>query len=158
MLMTYAEVCFLRAEAAVKGWNGDNAKLYYQDGIRAAMDIYSGYYDCARITDSEYATYIAQPAIAFGASTAQQLNQINTQAWILHFHNPAEAWANLRRSDAPVMETPTASKMMDGKTETPVRLCYPLKEGTYNDAAYQEAKSRVAGEYNWNARMWWDVK
>ena len=157
VIMSYAEVCFLRAEAAVLGWTAEDSKALYEEGIRAAIYFVTSHYGYEPLPDADIAAYLAQPAVAFAAAMDDQKRQINTQAWILHFHNPAEAWANLRRSDAPAMEIPTA-KMMDGKTETPVRLCYPLKEGTYNNAAYQDAKSRVAGEYNWNARVWWDVK
>ncbi len=158
MIMTYAEVCFLRAEAAVLGWTSDNAKDMYETGIRAAMDVLSKYYECSVITDAEYSAYISQPAIAFGASAAQQKNQINTQAWILHFHNPAEAWANIRRADYPALTPPTGAKnpLIDGTT-IPVRFCYPLKEETYSKEAYDEAKGRV-GNYSWHARLWWDVK
>ena len=158
IIMTYAEVCFLRAEAAVLGWTGDNAKDMYEKGIRASMDILAKYYKCDVITDAEYATYIAQPAIAFGAGPDQQKMQINTQAWILHFHNPAEAWSNVRRSDYPALQPPTGAKnpLIDG-AEIPVRLCYPIKEETYSKEAYQAAKARV-GNYSWHARLWWDVK
>ena len=160
VLMTYAEVCFLRAEAAIKGWTGDNAKAMYEDGIRAAMDFVTTNYDYDPILDGDYAAYIAKPGIAWGASTDQQKSQINTQAWILHFHNPAEAWANLRRSDCPALTPPDPAgknPLIDGN-DIPVRLCYPLKEETYSKEAYEEAKSRVAGTYDWHARLWWDVK
>jgi len=160
VIMTYAEVCFLRAEAAMLGWTSDNAKQYYESGIRASMDFLAERYGCTNVSDADYATYIAQPSIAFGASASQQKAQINTQAWILHFHNPAEAWANRRRSDYPALNPPTGSKspLVDGDGTIPVRLCYPVKEETYSKEAYQEAKSRVTGGYNWNARLWWDVK
>ena len=158
VIMTYAEVCFLRAEAAVLGWTSDNAKDMYEAGIRAAMNLLSDYYKCDVITDAEYAAYLAQPAVTFGAVAAQQKSQINTQAWILHFHNPAEAWSNLRRSDYPVLKAPsTKNPLIDGN-DIPVRLCYPIKEETYSKEAYQEAKDRVAGGYSWHARLWWDVK
>ena len=159
VIMTYAEVCFLRAEAAVLGWNaGDAAKTLYEEGIRAAIYFVTSHYGYETLLDSEIATYLAQPAIAFAAATNDQKQQINTQAWILHFHNPAEAWANQRRSDAPTMDIPSTSEIMDGQTATPVRLCYPLKEGTYNNTEYQAAKNRVTGTYDWHARVWWDVK
>ena len=159
VLMTYAEVCFLRAEAAVLGWTSDNAKAMYEAGIRASMDFLSKYYDCTVISDAEYAAYIAQPAIAFAAATDKQLEQINTQAWILHLHNPAEAWANVRRSDYPVLQNPAGAHnaIIDG-ADIPVRLCYPLKEKTYSEKAYTDAVNRVQGTYNWHARLWWDVK
>lgn len=160
VLMTYAEVCFLRAEAAVLGWGtGDDAKTMYETGIRAAMDFLSKYYDCSVISDAEYAAYLAEPAIAFAAAKDDQLNQINTQAWILHLHNPAEAWANVRRSDYPALKNPAGAHnpLIDG-ADIPVRLCYPLKEKTYSEKAYTDAISRVQGKYDWHARVWWDVK
>ena len=158
VIMTYAEVCFLRAEAAILGWTSEDPKALYEAGIRASMDLLANYYNCSVITDTEYAAYIAQPAVAWGTTTAQQKSQINTQAWILHFHNPAEAWSNLRRSDYPQLAAPsTKNPLIDG-AEIPVRLCYPVKEETYSKEAYQEAKDRVAGGYSWNARLWWDVK
>ncbi|MBO4453819.1 MAG: SusD/RagB family nutrient-binding outer membrane lipoprotein [Paludibacteraceae bacterium] len=160
VIMTYAEVCFLRAEAATLGWTSDDAKAMYETGIRAAMDMLAAYYGCSAITDAEYAAYLTQPTIAFGAAAAQQKNQINTQAWILHFHNPAEAWANLRRSDYPALTPPDPAgknPLIDGN-DIPVRFCYPLKEETYNNDAYQEAKGRVTAGYDWHARLWWDVK
>jgi len=158
VIMTYAEVCFLRAEAAVKHWTTDDAKTQYEAGIRAAMDMLAKYYECSVVTDAEYATYIAQPAIAFGTDPEQQKSQINTQAWILHFHNPAEAWANVRRSDYPALQNPSDAhnKIIDGK-DIPVRLCYPQNEETYNNEAYQAAKARVT-DYSWHARLWWDTK
>lgn len=157
ILMTYAEVCFLRAEAAVLGWTTDNSKECYENGIRAAMNILADYYGCSVITDAEYAAYIAEAAVAFGSVPDQQKSQINTQAWILHFHNPAEAWANVRRADYPKLQAPnTKNPLIDG-ADIPVRLCYPIKEETYSKDAYREAKDRV-GNYSWHARLWWDVK
>ena len=158
IIMTYAEVCFLRAEAAAMGWTSEDAKTCYESGIRAAMNILSDYYDCDVVTDAELAAYLAEPAVAFGSTLAQQKSQINIQAWILHFHNPAECWANLRRSDWPALVAPnTKNPLIDG-AEIPVRLCYPIKEETYSKEAYQEAKDRVPGGYSWHARLWWDVK
>ena len=160
VLMTYAEVCFLRAEAAINGWTADAAKSQYEDGIRAAMDLLADYYDCDKITDAEYQAYLLEPTIAFGTLPAQQKSQINTQAWILHFHNPAEAWANLRRSDYPELTPPDPNgknPLINGD-QIPVRLLYPIKEETYSKEAYDAAKSRVPGGYSWNARLWWDVK
>jgi len=155
VLMTYAEVCFLRAEAAVLGWISDDAKSYYETGIRASMDFLSNYYDCSGITDAEYASYLAQPAVAYNAANAKE--QINTQAWILHFHNPAEAWSNIRRADYPALTPPHGKNEIINGAEIPVRLEYPLKEATYSKEAYEEAKARVA-DYSWHARLWWDVK
>jgi len=163
VIMTYAEVCFLRAEAAagLLGWEtGDIAQEWYEEGIRAAIYFLTDNYNYDYVLDSDIAAYLAEPTIKWGVTPEQQKSQINTQAWILHFHNPAEAWANQRRSDIPVLTPPDPAgknPLVDGNA-IPVRLCYPLKEETYSLDAYQAAKDRVAGDYSWHARLWWDVK
>ncbi len=162
VIMTYAEVCFLRAEAAaVLGWGtGDVAQDYYEAGIRAAVNFLTDNYDYDHVSESDIDAYLAEPTIKWGVTPEQQKSQINTQAWILHFHNPAEAWANQRRSDIPVLQAPDPAgknPLIDGN-DIPVRLCYPLKEETYSLDAYQAAKDRVKGGYSWHARLWWDVK
>jgi len=157
VLMTYAEVCFLRAEAAVYEWTGDNAKEMYELGIRASMDFLSNHYGVDAVTDGEFAAYLAEPTVAWGTIKEQQRSQINTQAWILHFHNPAEAWANIRRADFPKLTPPDPKYLIDG-TEIPVRLCYPQSEAKDNQAEYEAARARVEGGYSWNAHLWWDTK
>ena len=144
------------------GWTSDDAKSLYETGIREAMNVLAECYGCDRVSDGDFATYLAEPTIAFAAGNDDRKRQINTQAWILHFHNPAEAWSNRRRSDYPELVGPDPTnektKPIDGVQDIPVRLCYPKKEETYSAEAYNEAKARVTGTYDWHARVWWDVK
>ena len=120
------------------------------------MEMLNNYYLTSnKITDDEINTFITQNPLG-----SNPKETINTQAWILHFHNPAEAWANVRRSDCPKLTPPDPegkNKLINGN-DIPVRLCYPIKEETYSKDAYQEAKNRVAGDYTWNAPLWWDVQ
>lgn len=59
VVMTYSEVMFLMAEAALKGWNVGSASVeeYYKKGVREAMNFLSNNYDCEEITDEEFETY-----------------------------------------------------------------------------------------------------
>ena len=83
----------------------------------------------------------------------------NTQAWILHFLNPAECWANVRRSGYPVLKSPVEygfeQYLTDGK-EIPVRFCYPTLESSYNKDNYEEALQRMGGKDSWYTHVWWD--
>lgn len=160
VLMTRAEIDFLGAEATVRGWiSGQEAKDLYEDGIQAAIDFEVEQYGCTAPADSVVKNYIHSGDVAFGHAMEQQLLQINTQAWIHHFHNPAECWANLRRADLPKLKTPTEwgckNPIIDGE-DIPVRLEYPIKEQNFNGAAYTEAVSRVVGSYDWHNPVWWD--
>lgn len=160
VVITYAEVNFLLAEAALKGWSVANSvDSYYEAGVRAAMNFLSDNYGCAKITDEEFATYIANNGI--GHTNEQRKAAINTQAWILHFTNPSEAWANVRRSGYPRLKSPAEygfGQFLTGGQEIPLRLSYPVLESSYNKAGYAEALNRMGGSNSWYIPLWWDVE
>ena len=161
IIMTSAEVDFLLAEATLKGWNvgrGSVDDLYWQ-GVRKAMDLLSDRYGCKPVSDEEFNTYKANNSI--GHTNDQKEEAINTQAWILHFTNPAECWANVRRSGYPKLLSPDAygwGSMLTGGKDIPVRLCYPVLESSYNKANYDEALGRMGGKNDWHTPLWWDQK
>lgn len=159
VLMTSAEVEFLMAEAKLLNWNvNGEIKDHYEAGIRAAMKMINEYYAVDPIKDEEINDYIAANPMS-----SNPKEDINTQAWILHMMNPAEGWANLRRSDYPVLEHrnnypqwPNDFTYDDGNMNTPERLKYPNLEAKYNSANYKEALDRMGGKDDWHSRVWWD--
>ena len=162
VVMTSAEVKFLMAEATVKKWNVGSALAedLYKQGVRAAMDFLTDNYGCTATTDAEFDAFI-QDKGAFGHTDNQKLEAINTQAWILHFTNPAECWANVRRSGYPKLKSPAEygfGQYITGGTEIPVRLCYPVLESSYNKKSYNEAIERMGGTDNWHSLLWWDTE
>lgn len=162
VVMTSAEVKFLMAEATVKKWNVSSvsAEDLYKQGVRAAMDFLTDNYGCTATTDAEFDAFI-QDKGAFGHTDNQKLEAINTQAWILHFTNPAECWANVRRSGYPKLKSPAEygfGQYLTGGTEIPVRLCYPVLESSYNKKSYNEAIERMGGTDNWHSLLWWDTE
>ena len=162
VVMTSAEVKFLMAEATVKGWKvgSVSAEALYKQGVRAAMDFLTDNYGCTATTDAEFDAFI-QDKGAFGHTDNQKLEAINTQAWILHFTNPAECWANVRRSGYPKLKSPAEygfGQYLTGGTEIPVRLCYPVLESSYNKENYHEAIERMGGTDNWHSLLWWDTE
>ena len=162
VVMTSAEVKFLMAEATVKKWNvgSESAEDLYKQGVRAAMDFLTDNYGCTATTDAEFDAFI-QGRGTFGHTDNQKLEAINTQAWILHFTNPAECWANVRRSGYPKLKSPAEygfGQYLTGGTEIPVRLCYPVLESSYNKKSYNEAIERMGGTDNWHSLLWWDTE
>lgn len=162
VVMTSAEVKFLMAEATVKKWNVGSALAedLYKQGVRAAMDFLTDNYGCTATTDAEFDAFI-QGRGTFGHTDNQKLEAINTQAWILHFTNPAECWANVRRSGYPKLKSPAEygfGQYLTGGTEIPVRLCYPVLESSYNKKRYNEAIERMGGTDNWHSLLWWDTE
>ena len=150
----YSESLFLKAEAALRGWNGtsltQSAKDYYLDGIRASMEYYG-------IAEADYRDYInnLQGLAAFdGGSREEQLEQIITQKWIAVFPNGNEGWAELRRTDYPryalVVQGGNGSNGEVPNTKLIKRVQYP------NSEARNPLKPTLA-EVNQGTRVWWDV-
>jgi hypothetical protein len=165
MLVSGAEVCFLKAEAAVKGWISEDANTLYQRGIEVAIGtVHNKVYAQTRtVSTADIATYVAAHTLSADAEKAKE--QINTQAYFLHFANPLEAWANLRRSDYPALyERTQFGRMQNGyhdlenNMDQPVRLYYPQEEINYNKDNYLEVVDQRMGGFSWHKRMWWDVK
>ena len=161
VVMTFAETRFLLAEAALKNWNlgsiNRGAESLYVEGVRAAIDFLTQRYGCAEVDDAEFNAYMGKNGI--GHTVEQKLASIHTQAWILHFTNPAECWANQRRSGYPKLKSPAEygfGQYLTGGAEIPVRLCYPVLEASYNKSGYEEALQRMGGTDSWNIRLWWD--
>lgn len=160
VVMTCAEVNLLLAEASLKKWNtGGTVEGFYSKGVRAAMDFLADNYGYDRISDNDFNAYISDNGI--GHTEQQAKAAINTQAWILHFTNPAECWANVRRSGYPRLKSPAEygfGQYLTGGKDIPVRLCYPTLESSYNKPGYDEALKRMGGKDSWNTHVWWDVE
>ena len=162
-LINYAEVEFLLAEAKDKNWNvPGTVKEHFDNGVKASLEWLNTHYLQAekKMSATEIETFVASQAAALAANAKEA---INTQAWILHMMNPVEAWANLRRSDYPVIADRTKLEVRpdfptdDDNLQTPTRLRYPILENQYNSVNYQEALSRMGGKDDWHKRLWWDL-
>ena len=124
-LMKMSEVCFLRAEGALRGWNmGGTAQSFYEQGIRTA------YLEDRNSPIKEYVNYIddylnvdAPKGIAYvdpqgltpdmpsvtkigvkwneGDSKETKLEKIITQKYIASFPYSYESWVDLRRTGYP---------------------------------------------------------
>jgi hypothetical protein len=162
-LINAAEVELLLAEAKQKGWNvTGTVEDHFKAGVKAAIKWLNDHYlESNKISDTETDAYI-NAIIASGVLTTNAKEAINTQAWILHMMNPSEAWANLRRSDYPVILDRTKLKTYgdftydDDNLQTPTRLRYPILENQYNSQNYKDALDRMGGTDDWHRRLWWD--
>ena len=139
-LMTYAEVLFLQAEAAERGWITGDAAALYRAAITAHMQMLG-------VAAGDIAAYLANPRVAYAG-----LPSIGLQKWIALYGNGPEAYAEWRRTGYPDLRAgPDA--LNEGRI--PVRLTYPTIEQSLNNAALQEAISRQGGA-GLNDPVWWD--
>ena len=154
LLMTYAELQFLLAEAREKDLiTSGSAQTYYENGVKANFDYYAG------LVPAEYgidvtmpADYLTQTAVAYAGSSEEKLNKIGTQKWVALFFNGLEAWFEWRRTGYPEL-LPGASNLNDDKI--PVRYIYPQSEQSLNSENRDAAVARQ-GEDKINTPVWWD--
>ena len=147
--MTYAEILFLQAEAAARGWITANPATLYVQGIRASMDLYDGY--GVGPSDAEVTTYLAQGSVDYVGGAAG-IVQINHQKWIALWMNGSEAWANWRRTDVPTLVSGPDVRI----SRIPVRFSYPDSEQSLNSANMNAAITRQGGGLELITPVWWD--
>jgi hypothetical protein len=146
-LMTYAEVSFLLAEAAERGWIAGSAAAYYTQGIRASMEQW-GVTDAAAI-----ATFLARPEIAYQGGTPGQI-QIATQKWIALFTDGGQAWAEWRRTCQPAVVHAGPEAVTN---EVIRRFQYSATDNAVNKEGQAPALSRQGADV-FLTRMYWDTK
>jgi Starch-binding associating with outer membrane len=148
-LMTYAEVEFIKAEAAERGLGGQTgAAAHYNAGVRASITQWGG-------TSAEADAYLARAGVAYVAG-ATGLNQIGLQKWISMFTQGNEAWSEWRRSGNPA-SIKIGPKAYPELTEPARRMTYPVGEFSVNQAAVNEAIARQGAD-NLITRIWWDKR
>jgi hypothetical protein len=137
VIIDFAEVSFLLAEAVERGYTTGNAADHYAAGITASMN-YWGY--------TEVADYInANP---YNGGTWKEV--IGLQKWIAFYMNGPQAWAEWRRLDQPVLDVPAAASI----PTIPVRLPYPISEDTNNGSSIDAVTSDIN---DLTGKLWWDV-
>jgi hypothetical protein len=167
MLMSYAELQFILAEAAFKGYiPGGNTKAgeYYTAGIYGSYNqfgdalvssvkgISASWLPMADATaDSLAADYIATEGLEFDA--ANGMEQIATQRWCATFDQGLQSWFEWRRTGFPVLVA-GVSNMNNGKI--PVRVPYPTDEAARNPTSLAAGVALLGGADDLNTKVWWN--
>ncbi len=150
--VTYAQTSLLLAEAAYRGWVSGSAQTYYENAIKADMDVYTFYPGTTAISNAEFLAYIATAGVAYNATDALKL--INTQYWIVNLRNGSEAFANFRRSGYPALSPNLYNTKLNGGFVR--RMSYPDAEGSSNAQNYIAAIDAIGGD-NLTGRVFWDI-
>jgi len=141
-LASYSEICFDLAEAAQKGWNvNGSAATWYNNGIQASFDTWQVFSNYQSDVDNysgcvkDYATYIAQPSVAFDGT----LQRIMEQKWIASWQSCSEAYMDWRRTGLPALTIGWASY----RGAIPVRFAYNNTELQNNSTNAQVAIDKL---------------
>jgi hypothetical protein len=135
VFMSRAEVLFLGAEAAARGWIAADPAALYREGVEASLREHG-------IGDAAITTYLARPDVQYAG-----LPSIHLQKWIaLYFAGP-EVWNEYRRTNTPRLTLAANASEPD----IPQRLPYPAQESLYNPQNFP-ANVRITTPVWWSAR------
>ncbi|HLA52206.1 MAG TPA: SusD/RagB family nutrient-binding outer membrane lipoprotein [Flavitalea sp.] len=158
VLLSYEEVEFLLAEAALRGWGPGTPAAHYNAAITASMQsttIFPGDQTLFAIPQTDIDTYLAaNPLDATGFEG--QMEQIHTQFWLAHFmwYDCFEAFSNWRRTGYPVLTPPNYPGNFTGG-QALLRLRYPISESSLNQANYEAAVANQGADL-YTTPVWWD--
>ena len=154
VLMPAAEVWFLRAEAALRGWTDESVKTCYEEGVMASFRQYgilqsdaylesdllpADFVDTYDMENDITARCQVSPRWLESADRDTKLEKIITQKWIAMFPEGCEAWAEQRRTGYPRLFPVRFNHSKDGciDTETMIRrLNFPGGLKTENAEQY----------------------
>ncbi|WP_092110944.1 RagB/SusD family nutrient uptake outer membrane protein [Prevotella sp. KH2C16] len=171
--MNAAEVAFLRAEGALRGWSmGSTPKELYEQGIRLSFGQWgvNGVENYLADHTSTPAVYtdptgsnsyngtVSSITIAWddNASTDKNLERIITQKWLANFPLGQEAWTEYRRTGYPRL-MPVVVNNSGGIVSTERgarRLYYPQEERINNYDNYLQGVSLLGGSDNMATDVW----
>ena len=152
--MDYAQVEFMLAEAAERGWAvSGSAESHYDAGITASISFWTGL-NGAPASAGDIAAYIAQPTVNYQTAGGSWQQRVGVQKWIALFNQGIQGWVEWRRLDFNKLMMP-ADGVIDG-TGIPLRMKYPVLEQTLNSASYSAAVAAQGADQQ-DTRMWWDV-
>ena len=120
-----AEVNFILAEAATKGWASGTAEQYYNEGVKQSLNAWG--------VGDMYDDYISGVA-AYGS-----FEDIIEQKWIASWSAAAESWFDYRRTGLPDLQTGAASK----RSALPLRFYYHIDEIDTNSENADSAISKL---------------
>ena len=170
-LITYAQICLMRAELAARSITTESAATWYTIGVTASINFYDAQGKAANVEGytavipSEIAAYLAMPDIAY--NPAKGVDQITSQAYLDFYKNPNEAWALYKRTGNPnpasVLTLPVMTS--DGAViviprRAPLGLFDPTSPNADNrKAAYDQMTTDPGFGTDPNdafGRVWWD--
>jgi len=144
ILMDFAEVEFLMAEAAESGLAGSSsdAEAHYNNAVIASFDFWG-------VNDAS--TYLIKPEVAYATAASTWQEKIAVQKWIHLFNRGFEAWTTYRCYGYPEMTIPPISL-----EPVPRRYTYPIDEPSRNGASHAAAATAMGGDTK-ASRVFWDV-
>jgi len=142
VILDYAEVEFLIAEAIEMSFVAGDAEMHYNNAITASYDFWGA---------PNSAAYLLKPEVAYGTASSSWQETIAVQKWLALYGRGFEGWSNYRIYGYPTMIVPPSSN-----EDVPRRYTYPADEPSVNGTNYDAASADMGGDTK-SSKVFWDV-
>lgn len=157
IIMTYAEVQFILAEAAAKGWISGSAETHYYNGIANSINYWVPNFT-TNISSTEFINYVTHPGIKWNETLPldaptgdSKMERIHIQKYYGLFLTDFQQWFEHRRTGHPIL--PKGEGLKNDK-KMPARLNYPIYVRSANPTNYSKAVVSMGGD-DINTLVWW---
>ena len=168
MIMNYAELQFILAEAAAKGWIAGSAETHYYTGVLNSITLWLPKWPNptatttvttpARITDPEFINYIATAELQWNESLPldasegdSKMEKIHLQKYYAMFLADLQQWFEYRRTGHPIL--PKGPGLRNNGV-MPARMVYPVYVQSANPTNYKLAV-QAQGPDQISTEVWW---
>ena len=147
MIMNYAELKFILAEAALKGWISGTPDTYYNDGVLNSIKLWLPSFS------TPIATYLAAADLTWNNSATfdQKMERLHLQKYYALFLADLQQWFEYRRTGHPTL--PHGAGLRNNGV-MPARMTYPVYVQSTNPTNYQAAVA-AQGPDVISTQVWW---
>lgn len=154
IIMNVAEVDFILAEAALKGWISGPAETYYNKGILDMIQYWLPNYPASSLS-----SYMTNADINWSdaQSLDERMEDLHMQKYYALFLVDSQQWFEYRRTGHPVLPIGGAGTRFANGGVMPARLYYPVIVQTANRDNYNAAIA-IQGPDQIDTQVWWQKK
>ena len=147
MIMNYAELQFILAEAALKGWISGDPETYYNKGVESSIKLWLPNWTVPVMN------YLVAADMQFGTAVSfdEKMERIHLQKYYALFLTDLQQWFEYRRTGHPVL--PQGDGLRNNGI-MPARMTYPVYVQSTNPTNYQIAVANQGPDVI-STQVWW---
>jgi hypothetical protein len=147
MIMNFAEVEFIKAEAMLKGYITGDPSVPFYSGAENSIKLW------VPTWADDIKEHLAASDVAWDAAASfdKKMEKIHQQKYFALFLVDLQQWFEYRRTGHPILPKGEGLK---NNGEMPARMQYPVYVQSSNPTSYREAVARQGAD-EINTKMWW---
>jgi hypothetical protein len=146
-IMNYAELKFILAEAALKGWISSSAETHYNEGVLNSIKLWLPNWNVP------VTTYLDNADMQWATATSfdERMERIHLMKYYALFLVDLQQWFEYRRTGKPVLPKGTGLR---NNGVMPARMTYPVYVQSTNPTNYKAAVD-AQGPDVISTQVWW---